>query len=161
MLIRMLIKGIIDCDLINYKKPCLTIETPKCNFKCDKECGIKVCQNSNLVSLPNINFSIEKIIEYFDNNPITQAICFQGLEPFDTFDDMISFIKAFRLSHSDDIIIYTGYNKNEIQDKINILRQYKNIIIKFGRFIPNQEQIYDKVLEVTLSSKNQYAEVIS
>lgn len=157
----MLIKGIIDCDLINYKEPCLTIETPKCSFKCDKECGMQVCQNSSLASTPAINISNENIIKYFNDNPITKAICFQGLEPFDTFEDMLSFIETFRKNHNDFIIIYTGYNKEEIQEKINKIKEYKNIIIKFGRFIPNQKNKYDDVLEITLSSDNQYAEVIS
>ena len=52
MLIKMLIKGIIDCDLINYKEPCLTIETPKCSFKCDKENGVQLCQNWELAAAP-------------------------------------------------------------------------------------------------------------
>lgn len=157
----MLIKGIIDCDLINYKEPCLTIETPKCSFKCDKECGVQVCQNSNLASAPTIEISNEKIIKYFDDNLITKAICFQGLEPFDTFNDMLNFIHIFREKHNNKIIIYTGYNKEEIQKEINLLKQYKNIVIKFGRFIPNQQSKYDEILGVNLSSNNQYAEVIS
>ena len=157
----MLIKGIIDCDLVNYKEPCLTIEMPKCDFKCDRECGTQVCQNSSLASAPTINLSIDFIIKYFDDNPITKAICFQGLEPFDTFDDMIIFIQNFRKNHNDTIIIYTGYKKEEIKDQIIILKQYKNIIIKFGRFIPNQKSRFDELLGVTLSSDNQCAEVIS
>ena len=157
----MLIKGIIDCDLINYKEPCLTIETPKCNFKCDKECGMPVCQNSSLASAPTFNCPIETIIDYFDANPITQAICFQGLEPFDTFEDLLSFIQAFRVCHSQPIIIYTGYTQQELKEFLKILKQYKNIIIKFGRFVPNDNSIYDKILGVNLSSSNQYAEVIS
>ena len=159
----MLIKGIIDCDLVNYKKPCLTIEMPKCNFKCDKECGMQVCQNSNLASAPTINIPRHKILSYYTLNPITKALCFQGLEPFDTFDDMFKLIVDFRrtLWINDDIVIYTGYNENEIQKEINKLKQFKNIIIKFGRFIPNQKKKYDEVLGVTLSSDNQYAEVIS
>ena len=92
----MLIKGIIDCDLVNYKKPCLTIEMPKCNFKCDKECGMQVCQNSNLASAPTINIPRHKILSYYTSNPITKALCFQGLEPFDTFDDMFKLIVDFR-----------------------------------------------------------------
>ena len=160
MLIKMLIKGIIDCDLINYKEPCLVIETPKCSFKCDKECGMQVCQNSSLASAPVIDISIEKIIEYFDSNLITKAICFQGLEPFDTFNDMLFFIQNFRIAHDDFIVIYTGYNKNEIEKEIELLKQYKNIIIKFGRFIPNQQSRHDNILGVNLSSNNQYAEVI-
>ena len=157
----MLIKGIIDCDLINYKEPCLTIEMPKCSFKCDKECGTQVCQNSTLVAAPDIELSIDKIIQYFEDNLITKAICFQGLEPFDTFNDMLSFIQNFRKNHNDKIIVYTGYNKEEIKDKIILLKNFKNIIIKFGRFIPNQKYRFDEVLGVELSSDNQYAEVIS
>ena len=157
----MLIKGIVDCDLINYKEACLTIESPKCNFKCDRDCGFKVCQNSSLAFTKSFEFSNGKIIEYFDSNPITKAICFQGLEPLDTFEDLMSFIRLFREKHNDYIVIYTGYKKEEIKDKIDEIKKFKNIIIKFGRFIPNQKSIYDKVLGVTLSSDNQYAEVIS
>ena len=157
----MLIKGIIDCDLINYKKPCLTIEMPKCNFKCDKECGMSVCQNSSLASSRTFDIPRYKIISYYTLNPVTKALCFQGLEPFDTFEDMLKLINDFRKIVDDDIVIYTGYNENEIQKEINILKQFKNIIIKFGRFIPNQNSRYDKVLGVTLSSDNQYAEVIN
>ena len=157
----MLIKGIIDCDLVNYKEPCLTIEMPICSFKCDKECGIPVCQNSDLASAPTLDISYEKIIEYFDNNPITKAICFQGLEPFDSIGPLMQFIQIFRYTHNNLIIIYTGYNKEEIENKIDLIKDYKNIIIKFGRFIPNQKSRYDEILGVNLSSDNQYAEVIS
>ena len=61
----------------------------------------------------------------------------------------------------DDIVIYTGYNYDEIKEQINTLKYYKNIIIKFGRFIPNQPHHYDKILGIELSSPNQYAERIS
>ena len=65
-----------------------------------------------------------------------------------------------------DVVIYTGYTKEELQNKIykdNIsyldkLKQYKNIIIKYGRYIPDQEPHYDEVLGVNLASDNQYAE---
>jgi len=32
-----------------------------------------------------------------------------------------------------------------------------NIIVKFGRYRPNQEKHYDKILGVFLASDNQYA----
>ena len=92
----MLIKGIIDCDVVNYKKPCLTIEMPKCNFKCDKECGMPVCQNSSLASAKTIDIPIHKILSYYISNPTTKALCFQGLEPFDTFEEMLKLIFAFK-----------------------------------------------------------------
>ena len=57
--------------------------------------------------------------------------------------------------------ILAGYNKEEIQDKIDILKNFINIIIKFGRYIPNQKPHYDEVLGVNLASDNQYGEKIS
>ena len=38
---------------------------------------------------------------------------------------------------------------------------FKNIIIKFGRYIPNRNNKYDEILGVTLASDNQFAEKIS
>ena len=52
-------------------------------------------------------------------------------------------------------------NKEEILEKINLLSHYKNIIIKYGRFIPNSESIFDDILGVKLISSNQYAEVLN
>ena len=42
-----------------------------------------------------------------------------------------------------------------------MLYDYKNIIIKYGRYIPNQTPHRDEVLGVNLASDNQYAERIS
>ena len=157
----MILKGLIDTDSINYKKISMVLEFPKCNFKCDFECGQQVCQNSTLATAPNIEVNIEDIIQRYMNNPMTEAICFQGLEPFDTFSDLWTFIRMFREISDDDIIIYTGYNKCEIRDKIKILKEYPNIIIKYGRYVPNQKPHYDDLLGVYLASYNQYTEKIS
>lgn len=160
----MKIKGIIDTDFVNYKKPCMTIETPICkSFKCDKECGRPVCQNSVLVSAPTKDYEISKIVDLYQNNPLARAVCFQGLEPFDTFDELLDFIFIFRECYliKDDIVIYTGYNKDEIKNELTQLKQFSNIIIKFGRYLPDQKPHFDNVLGVKLASENQYAERIS
>lgn len=159
----MIVKGIIHDDFVNYKVPCMTIEMPRCDFKCDRECGKPVCQNNPLAYAIEINCSIDSIINAYKNNPITRAICFQGLEPFDTFEDLFDFIFEFRNCYSinDDIIIYTGYNKDEIENQLIQLKQFSNIIIKFGRYVPNCEPHFDEVLGVKLASPNQYAERIS
>lgn len=158
----MLIKGIIDEDFVNYKKPAMVIEFPYCDFKCDKECGKPICQNSPLIKIPNIKIEEEYIIEKYLKNPITEAIVCQGLEPLDTMVMLFLFIKKFREFSNDDIVIYTGYNKEEKrpQDLIEFIKrnQYKNIVIKYGRYIPDQTPHYDKVLGVNLASDNQYAE---
>ena len=157
----MLLKGIIDCDTINYKKLSMVLEFPYCNFKCDRECGKQVCQNSKLASAPNIEVDSANLITRYINNPITQAICCQGLEPFDSFKDLYMFITLFRSVSNNDVVIYTGYEKKEIEHKIDMLRIFPNIIIKFGRYIPNQQSHYDDILGVKLASDNQYAERIS
>ena len=84
----MKIKGIIDEDFINYKKPSMVIEMPRCTFKCDKECGMQVCQNSALAAAANIDISINELAYRYSINDITQAIVFQGLEPFDSWSDL-------------------------------------------------------------------------
>lgn len=166
----MIIKGIIDEDFINYKKPSMVIEFPYCSFKCDKECGRAVCQNNSLANEPNIEIEHYKIIYRFFENNISEAIVFQGLEPLDSFIDVLKLLAILHLPafavFQTDVVIYTGYTKEELQNKIyedNIsyldkLKQYKNIIIKYGRYIPDQEPHYDEVLGVNLASDNQYAE---
>lgn len=158
----MVIKGIIDEDFINYKKCCMTIEMPYCSFKCDKECGMQVCQNSALATANNVEVGINNLVERYINNDISKAVCFQGLEPMDSYNDLIMFISTLREQCDDDVVIYTGYKYDEIKENIDyIAKRYKNIIVKFGRFVPNQESHYDKTLGVTLASPNQYAEKIS
>jgi hypothetical protein len=158
----MKIKGIIFEDTINYKKISLTIMMPYCSFKCDKEYGSNICQNGALANSPNIEIDPEQIIKkYYLDNYLVDAIVFQGLEPFDSWNDLLNFIEEFRKVSSDDIVIYTGYNENEIADKIELLSYYDNIIIKFGRYVPNQESHFDEVLGVKLASSNQYAKKIS
>ena len=88
---------------------------------------------------------------------------------------MWEFIHSLRRDYGckDDIVIYTGYNENEEiftekcfevfnrhMNLIEHLSRYKNIIIKFGRFIPNRPHKFDEVLGVELASDNQYAKFI-
>lgn len=158
----MIVKEIIIEDFLQYKKPVMFILMPKCSFKCEKECGIEgICQNSPLAKTKNIDIPISTIIDLYVNNDITKAICFGGLEPLDSFDELHNFIMNFRYSHYDPIIIYTGYKEEEIQDKLNILKLYENIMVKFGRFIPNQKPHLDSLLGVELASDNQYARWVS
>lgn len=135
---------------------------PRCNWKCERECGKKMCQNKELATSKGIDVPFESIVSRYINNPISKAIVFGGLEPFDTWDDMANLIHRLREKTYDDIVIYTGYYEPEINDKVEYLRQnYDNIIIKFGRFIPNQSPRFDEVIGVKLASNNQYAERIS
>lgn len=153
------LKGIVDEDFVNYKVPSMTLEFPKCTFKC----GGDYCQNSALAKEKDITVSINSICRRYLNNPITQAIVCQGLEPMDSFNELHELIWTMRVHFDcfDDIVIYTGYDKEEIKAEIRELKYWSNIIIKYGRFIPDQEPHYDEILGVKLASDNQYAERIN
>ena len=157
----MLIKDLIDEDIVNYKKTSMFIGFPYCTFKCEKECGIKCCQNSALALQENISVPISVVINRYINNSLTNAIVYGGLEPLDSWVEVQELTQKIREQTTDDIVIYTGYKEEEIQDKIEWLRQYPNIIIKFGRFVPNNSQHLDPVLGVKLASDNQYAKKVS
>lgn len=153
------VKTVIEEDYTNYKLPCMTIGTCYCDWKCCKESNIPitVCHNNPLFSTKTIDIPTEEILGRYIDNPITKAICFGGLEPMLQFEEVYDFIFTLRNKYdrSDPIIIYTGYYPEEIPDKINKLKPLKNIIIKFGRYIPNQKPHYDEVLGVELASDNQ------
>ena len=155
----MKLKGIIEEDFVQYKKPSMFLIFPKCSFKCDKECGRPICQNGALANSEEIEIDIKQdIIWKYMDNPITEAIVCGGLEPFDSWEDLKCLIMNLRYYTPDDIVIYTGYREYEVsREKIEWLELYGNIIIKFGRFIPDQPRRYDEILGVNLASNNQYA----
>lgn len=166
----MLVKGIIDEDFVNYKKPVMYIAFPCCSFKCDKENGARYCQNWEVARKPSIEVDPIELVKRYLSNPITKGVVLSGLEPFDTPDQVLDFVRAFRIFSNDPIIIFTGYTEEELDngcffhyDRHMLNKSYWNkiksygIIVKFGRFRPNQEPHYDEVLGVNLISDNQYA----
>ena len=157
------LKQIIDENFQDYKKPSMMLAMCNCDWKCltEENLDLSICQNSDLAHQDNIEVSIDKLIERYLNNPITKAVVIAGLEPFLQYAEMLEFIIKFREVSDDDIVIYTGYYIREIWDFIIRLNRYKNIIIKFGRYIPNNEGKFDEVLGVRLASDNQYAVRIS
>ena len=156
----MKLKGVIEEDFTNYKLPSMFLITTKCDFKCCKEAGIDVCQNLDVVKQPTIEIDDDKLIQRYLSNPITKSIVFGGLEPMLQFEEVYNFIAKLRLYYGcfDPVVIYTGYNADEIIEEWLSLSKFNKIIIKFGRFIPNQESHYDEVLGINLASSNQYAE---
>ena len=158
----MKIKGLVEEDFVNYKKPSMFIIFPYCTFKCDKEAGCSICQNSGLANEPDIEMAPIEIVSRYVKNPITKAVVFGGLEPFDSIW-LLRLIIEFRKYTNDEIVIYTGYTEEELDEDgiLTDIKKYGNIIIKFGRFIPNQEKHYDEVLGVELASPNQYARRMS
>lgn len=157
-------RGIIAEDFVNYKLPSLFISTAYCDFKCCKEGKFnkEVCQNAPLLESSIRDIPIEIIYDNYINNPITKAVVIGGLEPMLQFNEVYELIYLFR-SHNVNcpFVIYTGHYPPEIENKLQRLKYYNNIIVKFGRYIPNRPSRFDLILGVTLASDNQYAEVIS
>ena len=149
----MIIKGILDEDYINYRLPSMYIAFPHCDFKC----GEGLCQNKHLIKQKNIEVNDHTLISRYIANPLTKAIVCAGMEPFVTFDMLYKFLQNFRQRSKDDIVIYTGYTEEEIKDKVELLKPLSNIIIKYGRYIPNSSAREDEILGIKLASDNQYA----
>lgn len=156
------VRGIVAEDFCNYKVPSMFIISARCDWKCCIEAGrsINVCQNAPLVSTPITELPDDTIVDLYRNNNITRAIVVGGLEPMLQIDELDSLLTKLRDSGCNDpLVIYTGYYPEEIPDELDRLRG-RNVIVKFGRYIPNAQSRYDEVLGVTLVSDNQFAEQI-
>lgn len=165
----MLLKGLVDEDIVNYRKTSMFLAFPHCSFKC----GRANCQNQSLIDVPPVEVAAEEICRRYLNNPITSAIVCGGLEPLDSKYDILSLIDCLRrqFENDDDIVIYTGYTEEELADPqngelfslFNNIKTYPNIVVKFGRYIPDESHTphLDEVLGIKLIGDNQYARRIS
>ena len=153
----MRIKGLVDEDFVNFKLPSMFIASPYCTFKCEKESGVSCCQNGEIANQPTIDIDTDTLIKRYLSNPISRVIVFGGLEPFETSLDLIEFISKLRhVYHCDDtIVIYTGFDKDEIEYELVPLRALRPIIIKYGRVIPDQPHHKDELLGVELASDSE------
>lgn len=175
----MKILNIIDEDIVNYKKISMYIAFPSCSMKCNIDSNKVICQNNDLLGSSCITVDGEKLIKRYLSNPITHAVVFGGLEPFDSYFDILSFVSSLRNKNDcdDPIVIYTGYTEEELEGKTiydypnackqevltNVyteLKRFKNIIVKFGRYKEGDKPHFDEVLGVNLASDNQYAKII-
>ena len=152
----MKIKNLIEEDFTNYKVCSMFIGFPTCTFKCEKDCGKCLCQNSALAQAPTIDISVESIVNKYISNPLSKAVVCGGLEPFDSYYDLKELLTKLREKTEDDFVIYTGYTQEELTNEIRELSCFKNVIIKFGRYIPDQKPHFDDLLGVSLASNNQY-----
>jgi pyruvate-formate lyase-activating enzyme len=122
-----------------------------------------MCQNDEWRSRATVVMDDAELCRRYLANELTSAVVFGGLEPFEQMAELLDFAKTLRedFACDDDIVIYTGYYPGEIQVELSRLCCYKNIVVKFGRYIPGSEERYDNVLGVVLSSENQFAERVS
>lgn len=158
------VKEINDENFQDYKKSSMFIACIKCDFKCLKELNmdLSICQNMKISLMPDKKILIPEIFNRYKSNPITKAVVLGGLEPLLQFEEIFNLISYFRSNKcSDDFVIYTGYYPEEIKKEVQKLKNFDNIIIKYGRFIPNSKSKFDEILGVALSSENQFAVKIS
>ena len=159
----MLVKNIVEEDFVNYKVPSMFIATCFCDWKCciEQNLDISICQNASISKQRNILISDSEIYERYISNPITKAIVIGGLEPMMQFEEIYDLIKCFRDNNCKDMfVIYTGYNENEILNQIDRLKKFENIILKIGRYRPNNKSHYDDILGINLVSDNQKGVII-
>lgn len=162
----MKVRYILEESFTDYKHISMVVGTYRCGGKCYKEKGLTsdICQNSEMTKMPIRDISARDIVERYIKNPVTRAICFGGLEPFEQFEELYEVVKTLRDDYGcgDDVVIYTGYREDEVEEYIHKLKKFENIIVKFGRFLPeDKDGRFDDVLGVRLVSKNQYAKKIS
>jgi len=160
----MKVKQIVEEVFQDYKKASMLIVCHSCTWKCCTEGGfpVSVCQNSPHALSKTVEISKEEILDRYLSNPLTSAVVVGGLEPLDQFEDVWKLLMYFRSQGvSDDFVIYTGYTLLEKLDQVELLTEFPNVIIKFGRYIPGRVSIFDEVLGVDLASDNQYAVKVS
>ena len=81
------------------------------------------------------------------------------MDDTESLSSFLSFIIAKRLDIM--IVVYTGYTIEELQDDIYkseilyLLEAHENSILKYGRYIPNDEGYFNEDLGIHLASKNQ------
>lgn len=161
----MKIYGLKPNDVVNYRLPSLFVGMGTCNWKCCTEAGLdkSVCQNSALALAPRCEVTPEELCRIYNASKVDEAIVVGGLEPLDDMEGLVDLVREFDTNCTGDIVIYTGYTEDEKQTIIvsDILPLVKrnHLIVKFGRFVPNQEKHYDTILGVNLASDNQYGKL--
>jgi len=166
----MLLKQILDESFGDYRETAMLLVAPSCTWKC------KNCHNHLLSELETKFFPDEEILKRFFANPLTSTIIFGGLEPLDSMVEVKDFVeklyaKVFQEKlEKPTIIIYTGYELDEIEFDLkacglwDLLKGYRNAIIKYGRFDPVYEvkdnwallkETWNEDLGVYLASPNQ------
>ena len=117
--------------------------------------GIEVIDND--LELNELNEKASALYSSFYEFDEDEACNFNSTIAKEHLDELKELIQEFRSKTDDDIVIYTGYNPQELDYQLRWLTTYDNIIIKFGRYVPNCDGRYDDILGVTLASNNQFA----
>lgn len=143
-----------------YKDPYMLLVAPTCTWKCNG------CKHAHLSLLETKDYPDDIILKRFNTNPRTKAIVIGGLEPFDSEDELHSFIfsarKFFEPGDRPVLVISTGYYLDELKKSHHWcwieseIVQYGNAIIKCGRSELGEKPFFNPILGVYLDGINQY-----
>lgn len=164
----MLVKEIIAENFQDYKKISMFICANSCDGKCWREQGLSpaICQNDKILCQKTISIPNEEIVEMFMSNHVSEAIIFGGLEPLLQIEDVVDIIRILRdAGDRSDVVVYTGYKLEEspTQNFIQRIRESNlpHVLLKVGRYIPNDIGKFDEILGVRLASQNQFGYIVS
>lgn len=149
----------------DYKVPCMYLAACFCDWKCCPDRPY-ICQNNPVAKLPIQDIPDDEILDAYLADPITSAIVIAGLEPLLQVREVVSLIRrAVERGIATTFVIYTGYTAAEAKvigffDELSAtgFGNGVEVIMKYGRYIPDQKPHFDDVLGVELASDNQYGE---
>lgn len=157
-------------NIADYKKTSLYIAFPFCSGKCGNKCQNRVFwqqkdKRNNDIHL--INYSEDEIVSYYNKLKTHESVVMGGLEPLDSLEDVINLCnKLLENDKPVDIIIYTGYTKEEflkIEPKFyDVFKNLKPnatncIIFKLGRYDLSQDvEYFNYTLGAKLATSNQF-----
>ena len=106
---------------------------------------------------------LKDIMTLYKENVMAKAVVLAGLEPLDNLCDLKAFIRSFREQFDDPIVIYTGYDLDDIWASCELTEVFKevllkdrNMVIKFGRYMKDRPRKWNDALELYLESDNQW-----
>ena len=151
----------------DYKVPSMYLADCFCDWKCCPDRPY-VCQNHPVAKMPITDIPDDDILDTYTADPITEAIVIAGLEPLLQPHEVCALIqRAVERGIKTTFVIYTGYDKEEVR-RNGFFDELKrtgfgngvSVVMKYGRYIPDQQPHFDETLGVELASDNQYGERI-
>ena len=106
-----------------------------CSIKC-KGCMSKYTWEFDKKYVRDINEVLREILSYPSKN-----ITISGGEPFDQPKALEYLLKKLKLNGFKDILVYTGYEYEEIKDRYKDILKYIDVLIS-GRFVEGLETEY-------------------
>ena len=106
-----------------------------CSIRC-KGCMSKYTWEFDKRYEKNLNDVLKEILSY-----PSKKITISGGEPFDQPEALEYLLKKLKLNGFKDILVYTGYEYEEIKDKYKNILKYIDVLIS-GRFLEGLETEY-------------------